>query len=76
MKAAWYEKQGPARQVLDSGGDAGSPSEAKVSVAEDLNSACGRMVRLRNRRIPLSEIARAHELSEHLSRPGRVVVIV
>jgi NADPH2:quinone reductase len=53
------------------------PSEAKMSAAQDLNSAfeAGWSGFEIAERIPLSEIARAHEASEHPVRPGRVVVI-
>lgn len=54
------------------------PAEAKVAATRDLNGA------LRTgwpgfeigERIPLAEIARAHELTEHPVRRGRVVVMV
>ena len=54
------------------------PAEAKVAATRDLNAA------LRTgwpgfeigERVPLAEIARAHELTEHPVRRGRVVVMV
>jgi NADPH2:quinone reductase len=54
------------------------PAEAKVAATRDLNDALqagwpGFEV---GDRIPLSDIARAHELVEHPVRRGRVVVIV
>jgi NADPH2:quinone reductase len=52
------------------------PREAKARAALDLNAAleagwAGFQIA---ERIPLAEIARAHELSEHPTRPGRIVV--
>jgi NADPH2:quinone reductase len=52
------------------------PKEAKLQAARDLNAAlqtgwAGFEI---GERIPLAEIARAHELVEHPARPGRVVV--
>jgi NADPH2:quinone reductase len=54
------------------------PVEAKVAATRDLNDALqegwpGFEI---GERIPLAEIARAHELAEHPVRRGRVVVIV
>lgn len=54
------------------------PAEAKVAATRDLNDALeggwpGFEI---GERIPLSEIARAHELAEHPVRRGRVVVTV
>jgi NADPH2:quinone reductase len=54
------------------------PTEAKVAATRDLNGVLqagwpGFQIA---ERIPLAEIARAHELVEHPSRPGRVVVTV
>jgi len=52
------------------------PKEAKISAARDLNRAleAGWPGFEISERIPLAEIARAHELVEHPLRPGRVVV--
>jgi NADPH:quinone reductase len=52
------------------------PKDAKVAAAEDLNSAlaAGWSGFEIAEQIPLSEIARAHELAEHPVRRGRVVV--
>jgi NADPH:quinone reductase len=54
------------------------PKEAKISAARDLNDAlrAGWQGFEIGQRIPLSEIARAHELAEHPARPGRIVVMV
>jgi NADPH2:quinone reductase len=54
------------------------PREAKVSAAQDLNAAleAGWSGFEIAERIPLPEIARAHELVEHPVRPGRVVAIL
>ncbi len=54
------------------------PKDAKMQAAEDLNAAleAGWSGFEIAERIPLSEIARAHELVEHPVRSGRVVVIV
>jgi NADPH:quinone reductase-like Zn-dependent oxidoreductase len=102
MKAAWYEKQGLAREVLKVGdmpdpipgsgevrirvaasgigvfflGRDDFPKEAKIAATKDLNGAIeggwpGFEI---GERIPLSEIARAHELVEHPVHAGRVVV--
>ena len=54
------------------------PREAKAQAARDLNAALearwsGFEI---GERIPLVEIARAHELVEHPLRPGRVVVVL
>jgi len=53
------------------------PKEAKTLAARDLNSAleAGWPGFEIAEKIPLPEIARAHELSEHPLRPGRVIVI-
>jgi len=52
------------------------PLEAKVAAARDLNAAleAGWKGFEIAERIPLAEIARAHELAEHPARPGRIVV--
>ena len=49
---------------------------AKISAARDLNGAleAGWSGFEISERVPLAEIARAHELVEHPTRPGRVVV--
>jgi NADPH2:quinone reductase len=54
------------------------PTEAKVAAARDLNDTlqAGWPGFEIGERIPLSEIARAHELAEHPVRRGRVVVTV
>jgi len=54
------------------------PTEAKVSAARDLTAAleAGWPGFEIGERIPLAEIARAHELAEHPVRRGRVVVTV
>jgi NADPH2:quinone reductase len=54
------------------------PAEAKVAATRDLNDAlqAGWPGFEIGERIPLAEIARAHELVEHPSRRGRVVVTV
>ena len=54
------------------------PKDAKVRAAEDLNAAleAGWSGFEIAERIPLRDIARAHELVEHPARPGRVVVMV
>jgi NADPH2:quinone reductase len=53
------------------------PVEAKILAARDLNSSleAGWSGFEIAERIPLAEIARAHEASEHPLRPGRIVVI-
>jgi NADPH2:quinone reductase len=54
------------------------PKEAKSQAARDLNAALGAGwpgFEI-GERIPLAEIARAHELAEHPARRGRVVVIL
>lgn len=53
------------------------PMDAKRAAAQDLNSAlaAGWSGFEIAERVPLTEIARAHELSEHPVRPGRIVVI-
>lgn len=54
------------------------PLEAKVQAAQDLNAAldAGWSGFDILDQIPLSEIARAHELVEHPAKPGRVVVTI
>ena len=54
------------------------PKEAKLQATQDLNAALeakwpGFEI---GERIPLADIARAHELVEHPVRPGRVVVVL
>jgi NADPH:quinone reductase len=53
------------------------PKEAKSEAARDLNSAleAGWPGFEIGERIPLADIARAHELVEHPQQPGRVVVV-
>jgi NADPH2:quinone reductase len=52
------------------------PKQAKIAATVDLNAAlkAGWPGFEIAERIPLSEIARAHELTEHLARSGRIVV--
>ena len=52
------------------------PAEAKTAAARDLNAAleAGWSGFKIAERIPLEEIARAHELAEHPTHPGRIVV--
>jgi NADPH2:quinone reductase len=52
------------------------PPEAKAAAARDINAAleAGWSGFAIGERIPLSEIARAHELAEHPQHPGRIVV--
>jgi NADPH:quinone reductase len=52
--------------------------EAKAQAARDLNSAleAGWSGFEIAERLPLAEIARAHELVEHPARPGRIVVVL
>ena len=54
------------------------PTAAKVAATQDLNDAlqAGWAGFEIGERVPLSEIARAHELVEHPVRRGRVVVMV
>jgi NADPH:quinone reductase len=54
------------------------PAEAKVAATQDLNAALSAGWRgfEIGERIPLADIARAHELAEHPVRRGRVVVTV
>ena len=54
------------------------PTEAKMAATRDLNDAlqAGWPGFEIGERIPLSEIAQAHELVEHPVRRGRVVVVV
>jgi NADPH:quinone reductase len=54
------------------------PKEAKMLAARDIDSAlqAGWPGFEIGERIPLADIARAHELAEHPVRPGRVVVVV
>jgi NADPH2:quinone reductase len=52
------------------------PKDAKIAAGRDLNGAlvAGWSGFEIAERVPLAEIARAHELVEHPMRPGRVVV--
>jgi NADPH2:quinone reductase len=52
------------------------PLEAKMEAARDINAAleAGWPGFAIGEQIPLSEIARAHELVEHPARPGRIIV--
>jgi NADPH2:quinone reductase len=54
------------------------PKEAKLQAARDLNAAleAGWTGLEIGERIPLADIARAHELAEHPVRRGRVVVVL
>jgi NADPH:quinone reductase len=54
------------------------PPEAKAAAAHDINAAleAGWKGFTIGERIPLAEIARAHELAEHPARPGRIVVTI
>jgi NADPH2:quinone reductase len=54
------------------------PIEAKIAAAKDLNGAleAGWRGFPIAERIPFFEIARAHELVEHPTRPGRIVVMI
>jgi NADPH:quinone reductase len=54
------------------------PLEAKVQAARDINAAleAGWPGFRLGERLPLSEIARAHELADHPSRPGRIVLTI
>jgi NADPH2:quinone reductase len=54
------------------------PRAAKMQAARDINSAleAGWTGFEIGERIPLAEIARAHELADHPTRRGRVVVIL
>jgi NADPH2:quinone reductase len=54
------------------------PPEAKAAAARDISAALedGWSGFAIGERIPLSEIARAHELVEHPQHPGRVVVTI
>ena len=62
-------------QLFFLGSDDFTP-EAKAAAARDINAAleAGWSGFAIGERIPLSEIARAHELAEHPQHPGRVVV--
>lgn len=53
------------------------PAEAEVATRRDLNEAQAGWPGFEIReRIPLAEIARAHEMAEHPVRRGRIVVTV
>jgi NADPH2:quinone reductase len=54
------------------------PKEAKLQAARDLNAAlqAGWSGFEISERVPLADIARAHELVERPARPGRVVVLI
>ena len=63
---------------LDFLGSDDFPIEAKVAAAQELNRAleAGWSGFDIGERIPLAEIARAHELADHPVHPGRVVVVL
>jgi NADPH2:quinone reductase len=54
------------------------PKEARVEAAQDLNATleAGWSGFEIGERVPLADIARAHELVEHPVRPGRIVVVL
>ncbi len=54
------------------------PTEAKIKAAKDINAAlaAGWAGFAIGERVPLAEIARAHELMDHPERPGRIVVTI
>jgi NADPH2:quinone reductase len=54
------------------------PKETKIAATRDLNSALeeGWSGFAIAERVPLTDIARAHELVEHPTRPGRVIVTI
>jgi len=54
------------------------PVDAKIAATKDINAALesGWSGFEIAERIPLSDIARAHELVEHPAKPGRIVVII
>ncbi len=54
------------------------PPAAKTAAAHDLNAAleAGWSGFPIGERVPLAEIARAHELTDHPAHPGRVVVVI
>jgi NADPH:quinone reductase len=54
------------------------PPDVKTAAARDINGAleAGWKGFTIAERIPLAEIARAHELAEHPARPGRIIVTV
>ena len=54
------------------------PPEAKAAAARDINAAleAGWEGFEIGERVPLAEIAKAHELADHPQRPGRVVVMI
>jgi len=54
------------------------PLDAKIAATKDINAALesGWSGFEIAERIPLSDIARAHELVEHPAKPGRIVVII
>jgi NADPH2:quinone reductase len=54
------------------------PPEAKIAAARDINGAleAGWSGFPIGERVPLSDITRAHELAEHPTHPGRIVVTI
>jgi NADPH:quinone reductase len=54
------------------------PADAKIAAARDINGALqtGWSGFTIGERVPLTDIARAHELAEHPARPGRIVVTI
>jgi len=66
MKAAWYEKPGPAREVLIVGEmDEPQPQAGEVRIRVAATGVNPGDVK----------IAQAHEFVEHPAKPGRVIVI-
>ncbi|MEU8115599.1 zinc-binding dehydrogenase [Micromonospora sp. NPDC048947] len=77
MRAAWYDRQGPAREVLEVGELPDPwPGAANEAAASELTAAlvAGDLRYPIAARLPLAEIAHAHELAEHSSASGRVVL--
>jgi D-arabinose 1-dehydrogenase-like Zn-dependent alcohol dehydrogenase len=76
MRAAWYEQQGPARDVLKVGtmaDPAPGPGEVRIRIAvSGINPGSGFEIA---ERMPLEDIATAHERVEVPVSRGRVIVL-
>ena len=68
MRAAWYGRTGPAREVLR----VGELTAAVAGVAEALKEGALRPTIAE--RLPLDRIAEAHERIERPRRPGRILL--
>ena len=72
MRAAWYERQGSASEVLTVG-EMPSPAAGAGEVRIRMAASAGFEIA---HRLALPDIAKAHELMEQPGRRGRVVLAI